>query len=68
MRAIVSGRGQATERMAELAERQLSELVESYYIRDTSDFLTKLQGIVQPIEGGDGHKPLVVHGCSTTLS
>jgi len=61
MRAVVSGRGHATEKMAELAEHQLNEHVESQdsYVRDTSDFLTKLQGVEQPVVGREGHKPLV---------
>ena len=61
MRAVVSGRGHATERMAELAERHLDEHVESTdsYIRDTSDFLNKLQGVSQPVLVKEGHKPLL---------
>ena len=61
MRAIVSGRGQATERMAELAEQHLNEHVESQesYVKDTSDFLTKLLEVSQPVEGREGHKPLL---------
>ena len=47
--------------MAELAEQQLRQHVESQtsYIRDTSDFLTKLHGMKQPIIGGEGYKPLM---------
>ena len=29
------------------------------YIKDTSDYLVKLQNIDQPIVGRDGHKPLI---------
>ena len=58
MRAAVSGRGHATERMAELAESHLKEHVEAQksYIRDTTDFLAKLQ---EPVIGREGCKPLL---------
>jgi hypothetical protein len=46
-RTIVSGIGTPTERMAEVAEKELNEFVEASpsYIRDTTDFLNKLQVI-----------------------
>ena len=62
MRTVVSGRGHATEQMAALAEAELNEHVESQdsYIKDTGDFLNKLQSMHQPITGGEGgHKPLL---------
>ena len=61
MRTVVSGRGHATEQMAELAERELNQHVQSQdsYIRDTCDFLAKLQSIDQPISGRNGHRPLM---------
>ena len=61
MRTIVSGRGQATEKLAGLAESQLTEHVESQdsYVRDTGDFLSKLQEIGQPVERNGGHRPLM---------
>ena len=61
LRAIVSGRGHATERIAEAAEEQLRCHVESLqsYVRDTNDFLVKLQNTPQPILGQYGHAPLL---------
>ena len=61
MRAVVSGIGHATERLAELAEKHLKEHVESResYIRDTGDFLYKLNNVKQPVAGEGGHKPLL---------
>ncbi len=50
-RAIVNGRGTATERIAEVAEAQLDEYVKDSpsYIKDTTDFLNKLKEIQQPL-------------------
>ena len=47
LRAIVSGRGHPTERVAELAESELRSHVESQpsYVRDTSDFLNKISKV-----------------------
>ena len=61
LRTIVSGRGHATERVAELAEEQLRAHVESLpsYIRDTKDFLVKLRDTRQPVVGESGHAPLL---------
>ena len=61
MRAVVSGIGHATERLAELAEKHLKEHVESQesYIRDTGDFLYKLNDGKQSVAGEGGHKPLL---------
>ena len=46
-RTIVNGIGTPTERMAEIAEKELNEYVEGTpsYIRDTNDFLNKLGGL-----------------------
>ena len=47
LRTIVNGIGTPTEKMAEVAEYQLNEYVEQSpsYIKDTTDFLTKLNEI-----------------------
>ena len=44
LRVIVSGRGQATERIAEVAEEQLRSHVEGLrsYVKDTGDFFTEI--------------------------
>ena len=44
LRTIVSGRGHATERVAQLAESELRTHVESQssYVRDTTDFIQKI--------------------------
>ena len=54
LRTIVSGRGHATERMAEIAEKELASHVEGQksFIRDTTHFLRKLAQIPQPLPGG----------------
>ena len=59
LRVIISGRGHATEGIAELAERELREHVESQpsFIRDTTDFINKLKNIKIPIE--ETLKPIV---------
>ena len=61
LRAIVSGRGHATERVAETAEEQLRSHVEGLesYVRDTADFLLKLRDTPQPIVNQCGHTPLL---------
>ena len=48
---IVSGIGTPTEKLAEVAEHELSEFVETSpsYIRDTTDFICKLQEIKEPL-------------------
>lgn len=50
-RTIVSGIGTPTERLAEVAEHELNEFVETSpsYIRDTTDFICKLQEIKEPL-------------------
>jgi len=50
-RTIVNGIRTATENMAEVAEKELNEFVETTpsYIKDTTDFLTKLQEIPNEI-------------------
>ncbi|WP_179117283.1 hypothetical protein, partial [Solemya velum gill symbiont] len=50
-RAIVSGIGTPTEKMAEVAEHELKKFVESSpsYIRDTVDFINKLKEINEPL-------------------
>ena len=61
LRAIVSGRGHATEKIAEVAEEQLRPHVESLesYVKDTNDFLLKLQSSPQPIVDQHGYVPLL---------
>ena len=51
LRTIVNGIGTPTERMAEVAEKQLEEYVVNSpsYIRDKTDFLCKLEEIKQTI-------------------
>ena len=50
-RTIVSGIDTPTEKLAEVAEHELYEFVEksSSYIRDTTDFIFKLQEIEEPL-------------------
>lgn len=50
-RTIVNGIGTATENIAEVAEKELNEFVESTpsYIRDTTDFLNKLNDVTLPL-------------------
>ena len=50
-RAIVSGIGTPTERLAELAEHELKGFVEQSpsYIRDTTDFIVKLRSVDEPL-------------------
>ena len=50
-RTIVSGIGTPTEKLAEVAEHELNEFVETSpsYIRDTTDFICKLQEIEEPL-------------------
>ena len=54
LRTIVSGRGHATERVAEIAEKELAGHVESQdsYLKDTTHFLQRLEEIPQPLPGG----------------
>ena len=51
LRTIVSGLNIATERIAELAEHELNEFVESSpsFLRDTTDFILKLHDIQEPL-------------------
>jgi hypothetical protein len=53
-RTIISGIGHPTEKVAELAESELSEHVKSLptYVKDTTDFLKKIQTINQPLQPG----------------
>jgi hypothetical protein len=50
-RHIVSGIGTPTERLAEVAEKELEDFVvgSDSYIKDTTDFLQKIQSVPQPI-------------------
>ncbi|CAG2211803.1 unnamed protein product [Mytilus edulis] len=50
-RTIVNGIGTATEKIAEIAEKELDNYVinSPSYIRDTTDFLNKLSKVKQPI-------------------
>ena len=50
-RTIVSGIGTPTEKLAEFAEHELTEFVETSpsYIRDTTDFTSKLKEIGEPL-------------------
>ncbi|KAF0287549.1 hypothetical protein FJT64_014057 [Amphibalanus amphitrite] len=61
LRVIVSGVGHATERVAEAAEEQLRTHVENQpsFIKDTSDFINKLQKVPQPVTDQYGHIPLL---------
>ena len=61
LRTIVSGRGHATERVAEVAEELLRPHVEGQdsYVRDTNDFLDKLKAVPQPITSQHGFDPLL---------
>ena len=61
LRAIVSGRGHATERVAEAAEEQLRPHVENLqsYVKDTNDFLRRLRNTPQPIVDRYGHTPVL---------
>ena len=54
LRAIVSGRGHATEGIAELAEKELCAHVESQasFVRDTTDFINKIKGVKLPTSSG----------------
>ncbi|VDI19835.1 Hypothetical predicted protein [Mytilus galloprovincialis] len=51
-RTIVNGIGTATEKIAEIAEKELDYYVinSPSYIRDTTDFLDKLSKVKQPIQ------------------
>ena len=50
-RTIISGIGTPTEMLAELAEHELKDVFEKSpsYIRDTTDFITKLRGAHEPL-------------------
>ena len=50
-RVIVSGIGTPTERLAELAEHERKGFVEQSpsYIHDTTDFMTKLRSVDEPL-------------------
>ena len=51
LRTIVNGNNHATENMTEVVENELEENVKNFstYIKDTTDFLRKLQNIQQPL-------------------
>ena len=51
MRVIVSGRSHATERIAELAEKQLEPHVlnQPSFVRDTTDFINKIGQTQLPV-------------------
>ena len=51
LRVIVSGRGHATERIAELAEQELNTHVEGQmsFVRDTTDFINKIRDVKIPV-------------------
>jgi hypothetical protein len=53
-RVIVSGMDTATEKMAEVAEYELNEFVTKSpsYIRDTTDFINKLEAVHRPLPEG----------------
>ena len=59
LRVIVSGRGHATEAVAELAEKELCSHVEGQpsYIKDTTDFINKIKEAKLPVS--DGVAPLL---------
>ena len=50
LRAIISGRGHATQGIAEIAESELSAHVEGQpsYVRDTTDFINKVRDLKLP--------------------
>ena len=50
-RIIISGIGHATEKIAEIAEKELEQHVKSLssYIQDTFDFINKLKTLTQPL-------------------
>ena len=63
LRVIISGRGHATEGIAELAEKELGPRVENQpsFIRDTTDFINKIKDVKLPVSGG--RKPILfLHG------
>ena len=51
LRVIVSGRGHATEGIAELAEQELGAHVEGQpsFVKDTTDFINKIKGVKLPV-------------------
>ena len=51
LRVIVSGRGHATEGMAELAEQELNAHVEGQqsFVKDTTDFINKIKDVKLPM-------------------
>ncbi|CAG2246908.1 unnamed protein product [Mytilus edulis] len=51
VRTIINGRNHPTEKIAEIVENELSENVRNLptYIKDTTDFLNKLNAIQQPL-------------------
>jgi hypothetical protein len=53
-RVIVSGMSTATERLAEVSEYELKEFVvqSPSYIRDTTDFIKKLESVARPVPEG----------------
>ncbi|KAH3842903.1 hypothetical protein DPMN_116407 [Dreissena polymorpha] len=54
LRTIVNGRSHPTEKMAEIVEDQLRSHVTSLpsFVRDTMDFLNKIQKVKQPLPEG----------------
>ena len=59
LRAIVSGRGHATEGIAELAEKELNTHVmgQPSFVRDSTDFINKIKDVILPVSSG--HDPLL---------
>ena len=59
LRVIISGRGHATEGIAELAEKELGPHVENQpsFVRDTTDFINKVKDIKLPIS--DDFEPIL---------
>ncbi|KAH3721882.1 hypothetical protein DPMN_064831 [Dreissena polymorpha] len=54
LRTIMNGRSHPTEKMAEIVEDQLRSHVMSLpsFVRDTMDFLNKIQKVKQPLPEG----------------
>ena len=61
LRAIISGRGHATEGIAEIAEKQLESHVVSQpsFVKDTTEFITKIKDIKLPPAHRQGAEPLL---------
>ena len=61
LRVIVSGRGHATEGLAELAEKELNAHVETQpsFVKDTTDFINKIKEMKLPSPTSSETQPLL---------